>query len=105
MVLDGERQPRREGRAQRLHDAVGKQVGASVVARSDQPGGHCQRGGEIRRAIARRDLVDRAMQRIAVTGDGRDDSRHRPDGNDGHPVLRAELVDDGIGLALGHVEA
>ena len=105
VILDRKRQPGSERGAQRLHDPIAEQVGAGVVAGPHQAGGQDERRREVGRPITRLDLVHRAMQRVAVPGDRGQDSGGGPHGNDGHPVRRPELVDDGIDLPPGFSQA
>ena len=88
-----------------MHDPIAEQVGAGVVAGPHQAGGQDERRREVGRPITRLDLVHRAMQRVAVPGDRGQDSGGGPHSNDGHPVRRPELVDDGIDLTLRLTES
>ena len=100
MVVDRIRQAGGERRPQRLHDAIAEQVGAGVVSGPDQPGRETERRREVGRAVIRGDVVESPVQRVAIAGDGSDDPGRRTDGDDRHSVLRPELVDQAVGLAL-----
>ena len=100
VVVDRKGQAAGKRRPQRLDDPVAEQVGARIVAGPDEASREAERRRQVGRAIARADLVQRPVQAVAIRADGGDDPRGGPHRDDGHPVLRPELIDQAVDLAF-----